>query len=320
MAPERRNLFTRALRRRVPRWRQLNSRRQTVFQGFWHGPPLGVLYRACLRSFTELGYRFHLYTYEPVDVPPGIDLLDANEIIPFEEIFYYRNPITGSDDLSPFSDLFRFRLLGIRGGWWTDIDSVCLSSDIPEVQSAWAREFPEHSPSDIGTSQLALGVGSDLAHRLYTECLALSRSTFDRRESLGPDLLSRIVGERGLPRDNFGNTALFYPIRWIEAFKLWLPHFFDEIASKTAGAKFLPLYQTVAQYQGIDVSRPPPAGSYLDHICERFEVSSGDRLRQDAATVLSGARGYFVENDWAAGTMRAIAGGEETLHTLGLGR
>jgi hypothetical protein len=99
---------------------------------------------------------------------------------------------------------------------------------------------------------------------------------------------------------------------------LWLPHFFDEIASKTADAKFLPLYQTVAQYQGIDVSRPPPAGSYLDHICKRFETNSNDRLRQDAATVLSGARDYFVENDWAAGTMRAIAGGEETLRTLGL--
>jgi len=281
---------------------------------------LGVLYRACLRSFTELGHRFHLYTYEPVGVPPGVDLLDANDIIPFEEIFYYRNPITGSDDLSPFSDRFRFRLLGMRGGWWTDIDSVCLTSDIPEVQSAWAREFPEHSPSDIGTSQLALGVGSDLAHTLYTECLALSRSAFDRRESLGPNLLSRIIGERGLPCDNFGTTARFYPIRWIEAFKLWLPQFFDEISSKTADAKFLPLYQTVAKYQGIDVSRPPPAGSYLHHICERFETTNGDGPRQDAATVLSNARDYFVENDWAVDTMRAVPGGGKTLLTLGLRR
>src|SRR5215218_1765586 len=114
MAPASTNLFTRALQRYSPR-RRLNLRRPTVFQGFWHGPPLSVLYRTCLRSFTELGHRFHLYTYEPVDVPPGVDLLDANDIIPFEEIFYYRNPITGrSDDLSPFSDLFRFRLLGMR--------------------------------------------------------------------------------------------------------------------------------------------------------------------------------------------------------------
>jgi hypothetical protein len=314
MARRRRNLFTRASLRRG----RLNPWHRTVFQGFWHGPPLGALHRACLRSFTELGHRFDLYTYEPVDVPPGVDLLDANEIIPFEEMFHYRNPITGRDDPGPFSDLFRFRLLGKRGGWWTDIDTVCLSSDIPEVDDAWAREFPEHSPTDIGTSQLALGQGSDLSQVLYTDCLALSRSGFPRRESLGPNLLSRVIEERGLPSDYFGSPALFYPVRWIEAFKLWLPHFTDEILCKSAGSTFLPLYQSVAQYQGVDVSKPPPAGSYLDQICERFEITSDDGLRQDAEIILSKARDYFVENDWAADTMQVVASGESTLVALGV--
>jgi hypothetical protein len=313
MARARRKLFTRASLRR----RRLNPRHRTVFQGFWHGPALGVLHRACLRSFTELGHRFHLYTYEPVETPEGVESLDANEIIPFEAMFHYRNPITGRDDPGPFSDLFRFRLLGTRGGWWTDIDTVCLSPDIPEADDAWAPEFPEHSPTDIGTSQLALGQGSDLAQVLYEECLALSQSGFPRRESLGPNLLSRVIEERRLPRDNFGSTAVFYPIRWIEAFKLWLPHFVDEVLCKTAGATFLPLYQSVAQYQGIDVSKPPPTGSYLAQICERFEIASDDGLRQDAATVLAQARDYFVENDWAVETMRRVADGESTLLALG---
>jgi hypothetical protein len=313
MARERRKLFTRTSSRgRLNRWHR------TVFQGFWHGPPMGVLHRACLRSFTELGHRFHLYTYEPVDTPDGVELLDANEIIPFKQMFHYRNPITGREDPSPFSDLFRFRLLGTRGGWWTDIDTVCLSSDIPEVDYAWAPEFPEHLSTDIGTSQLALGQGSDLAQVLYMECLALSRSGFPRRESLGPNLLSRVIEERGLQRDNFGSTALFYPIRWIEAFKLWLPHFTDEVRCKTAGATFLPLYQSVAQYQGVDVSRPPPAGSYLDQICKRFEITGDEGLRQGAETVTTNARGYFVENDWAVETMRRVADGESTLIALGL--
>jgi hypothetical protein len=314
MARGRRNLFTRASFGR----RRLSPRRQTVFQGFWHGPPMGVLHRACLRSFTELGHRFHLYTYGPVDAPAGVELLDANEIIAFEEMFHYRNPITGRDDPGPFSDLFRFRLLGTRGGWWTDIDTVCLSSDIPEVDDAWAPEFPEHSATDIGTSQLALGQGSDLAKVLYMECLALSQSGFPRRESLGPNLLSRVIEERGLLRDNFGSAALFYPIRWIEAFKLWLPHFTDEILCKTAGATFLPLYQSVAQYQGVHVRRPPPAGSYLDQICKRFEITSDEGLRQDAETVTAKARDYFVDNDWAVDTMRRVAGGESTLVALGV--
>jgi hypothetical protein len=275
-----------------------------------------VFRQACLRSFVELGHRFHLYTYGPVDVPAGVVLMDANEVIPFEELFWYFDPMKQQDDLGPFSDLFRFRLLGLRGGWWTDIDSVCLSSEIPEVRSAWAREFPEFRPADVGTSQLALGKGSELAHKLYAECLALRRSGFERRESLGPILLTRIIGEGGLPRDNFGNPALFYPIRYIEAFKLWLPEFAGEIARKTADAKFLPLYQSIAQYQGVDVSRPPPAGSYLDQLCERLGIYGGDAARQDPATILSNARNFFIEHDWAVDAMRAVADGDTTLLAL----
>jgi hypothetical protein len=130
--------------------------------------------------------------------------------------------------------------------------------------------------------------------------------------------LSRVIEERGVLRDNFGSTALFYPIRWIEAFKLWLPNFVDEVVRKTTGATFLPLYQSVAQYQGVDVSRPPPAGSYLDQICKRFEITSDEGLRQDAETVLSKARDYFVENDWAVETMSRVADGESTMVALGV--
>src|SRR5437764_1467400 len=157
------------LRRRAP-----GRPHQTVFQGFWHGPPLDVVLRACLQSFIEQGHAFHLYVYEPVDVPDGVVLMDANEVIPFEEIFYYRDPTTGRKDLGPFSDLFRFRLLDMRGGWWVDVDTVCLSSHIPQADSAWAREFPEYSPAALGTSSIALSEGSDLAKTLHEEYLALS--------------------------------------------------------------------------------------------------------------------------------------------------
>jgi hypothetical protein len=300
----------------VRRW----SRRQraTLFQGFWHGPPLGVFRQACLRSFVELGHRFHLYAYERVDVPAGVEVRDANEVIPFDEIFYHWNPLTGREDLGPFSDLFRFRLFQMRGGWWTDIDAVCLSSQIPEVESAWAREFPEFRPEDVGTSQLALGKGSELARALYEDCLALSRSGIERRESLGPILLTRTISERGLHRDNFGDTDRFYPLRYIEAFKLWLPDFAEEISRKTANAMFLPLYQSVAQSQGVDLACPPPEGSYLDRLSSRLAIRNDSAARQDAAAVVSRARDFFIEHDWAVDAMRAVADGDSALATLGV--
>src|SRR6476660_7068055 len=107
------------------------SSKQTVFQGFWHGPPLGPLRQACLNSFVRMGHRFELYTYGPLPVPAGVVLKEAEKIIPLAEVFYYENPRTGSKDLGPFSDLFRFKLLSERGGWWSDVDTICLSPDIP---------------------------------------------------------------------------------------------------------------------------------------------------------------------------------------------
>jgi hypothetical protein len=289
-----------------------------VFQGLWHGPPLERVLHACLQSFIEQGHIFHLYVYEHVDVPPAVVLMDANEVIPFDEVFYYRDPTTGRQDLGPFSDLFRYRLLHRRGEWWVDVDTVCLSSEIPQVDSAWAREFPEYSPAELGTSSIALREGSDLAKMLYEQCLELSRSGYKNRESLGPDLLSRVIGECGLPRDNFGSPALFYPIRWIEAFKLWLPQFLDEVSTKAAGAHFVALWRSAARYQGVDLSKAPPAGSYLDQVCERFGTDMADGLRQDGATVLSNVRSFFVKTGWAVDALRTVVDGEDTLLKLGV--
>jgi hypothetical protein len=97
-----RQVITRVFQRSALRARKLNPWRQTLFQGFWHGPSLGVFRRACLRSFIELGHQFHLYSHEPVDVPAGVVLMDANEVIPFEEMFYYWDPMKERDDLGPF--------------------------------------------------------------------------------------------------------------------------------------------------------------------------------------------------------------------------
>jgi hypothetical protein len=274
---------------------------------------------ACLRSFTALGHTFHLYVYEPFDVPPGVTLKDASEIIPSQTLFYFRDPITGNEDVGPFSDLFRFRLLHLRGGWWADVDTVCLSADIPQVDSAWAREFPEHSTVAIGTALLALPKGSDLGNTLYEECLALSQSSLGNRNSLGPNLLSRTISERGLPADEFGDAHSFFPVRWIEAFKLWLPQFFDEVSVKAGQAQFLTLFQSIARSQGVDVDEAPPSGSYLDQVCQQFGIQSQAVSRQDPGRIVAKAKAYFLQHDWAIDTIREIDGGDATLAALGVG-
>jgi len=52
-------------------------------------------------------------------------VIDGNQIIPEHEAFTYKNG-PGSGSYSAFSNLFRYKLLAQKGGWWIDMDMVCL--------------------------------------------------------------------------------------------------------------------------------------------------------------------------------------------------
>jgi alpha 1,4-glycosyltransferase len=93
-------------------------------QMFWHGAPLSRIERLAMASFLAAGHLLDLYVYEtPGEVPAGVRLMSAAEILPRALLFTHRR--TGS--LGSFSDWFRYRLLAERGGLWADADVVCLT-------------------------------------------------------------------------------------------------------------------------------------------------------------------------------------------------
>jgi mannosyltransferase OCH1-like enzyme len=54
---------------------------------------------------------------------------NANKIIEKEKIFKYPNKIIlgfGENSYVGFSELFRYKVLYELGGWWSDMDVVCL--------------------------------------------------------------------------------------------------------------------------------------------------------------------------------------------------
>lgn len=83
-----------------------------------------------MASYLFHGHEVHLYSYSKSlkNLPQGVIIKDANEIISNKEIF---------KDLfatyTAFADWFRFKLLYEKGGWWVDLDTVCLQPlKIPE--------------------------------------------------------------------------------------------------------------------------------------------------------------------------------------------
>ena len=100
-----------------------NDKSLPVIQSLWIGEKLSVMEQLCISSFLTNCHPFHLYTYGDVkNVPEGVVLKDASNIIPRDKIFKNKD----RDIYAGFSDFFRYKLLFEKGNYWCDMDVVCL--------------------------------------------------------------------------------------------------------------------------------------------------------------------------------------------------
>jgi hypothetical protein len=196
---------------------------------FWHGAPLSRIERLCMASFIAHGHPLRLYVYEaPAGVPAGVELMQAENILPRACLFRHRR--TGS--LGPFSDWFRYRLLENHGGIWADADVVCLRPLVyPQAEIfGWQDELT------LNNAVLGLPAGHELAAWMAACCAnpnkTLPYDGFDarlrkwRRRYVGANQRGRVrwgeYGPKGLTQavrylgymDRAQPVAHFYPVRY----------------------------------------------------------------------------------------------------------
>ena len=144
---------------------------------------------------------------------------------------------------------------------------------------------------------------------LYERCFALSKTNFPVRESLGPILISDTLRELGMPNNVFGNSESFYPVKWIEAFTLWLPDYNNDIVERTKNSLFMPIFQSLPQYLGLTSGLLPPRGSYLANFCERYGVRSSNEEHYSREEVLHAVFEFLNNHSWAIDQLLLLRGG-----------
>ncbi|MDD2637011.1 MAG: glycosyltransferase [Bacteroidales bacterium] len=102
-----------------------------IVNALWIGNILSPTELLTIKSFIDNGHDFVLWAYDEIetDLPQGAILKDANEIFPRTNVFCYKYPNQfghGKGSYAGFSDIFRYKLLYLKGGWWTDMDVTCL--------------------------------------------------------------------------------------------------------------------------------------------------------------------------------------------------
>lgn len=183
-----------------------------IIQSFWSGT-LTKMEKMCIRSFMAHGHEFHLYAYGHLDgVPEGCVVKDANEIIP-------ETKIRQLPCVQQWADFFRVAMLLKVGGWWTDMDSICLKPyDFPE-KYVWAGCGSDATVIQISAIKVPANAPIMRAWYDYIDSKTpeqLSRLSF---QAVGPELLAKLIPKFGLQRF-IQSWHMFDPVHFDKAGRL----------------------------------------------------------------------------------------------------
>ncbi len=93
-----------------------------IVKSLWIGNQLSNNEILCIKSFLYHKHEFHLYAYNEIkNLPNGVKLMDANTIL--SESLLFKD---SAGTYASFADWFRLKLLYELGGWWVDMDLICL--------------------------------------------------------------------------------------------------------------------------------------------------------------------------------------------------
>jgi hypothetical protein len=188
----------------------------TRVSSLWVGDSLSTMERLSIRSFQAQGHEFHLYTYGPVaGVPESTVLRDAAEILPPDKMFRY----PGNGSYAGFANLFRYALLLAQGGWWVDLDLICLHPLPEPAECAFASQHGPQGGEEATNCAIFSHAGHALLQYLVDAAQAKDPDKLEWGET-GPYLVQAAIRRFGaerflLPADAFCPIPYF---RWFDTF------------------------------------------------------------------------------------------------------
>ncbi len=236
---------------------------------FWLGPELSWVEQLSIKSFLDHGFSYDLYFYgaAPRGVPLGVNLENAELVLPFRVISpYISHP-------SICANLFRYKLLSRMETVWVDLDVVCLSRKFPTR----GRVFGLQSPTVINNAVLGFGKDHYLGNELFDRAFeTLEKAGNGWRDLMwgvtGPRLLSNYLAEKRLEATH--EESSFYAVPPPSYRSLMLPRHLSIVEDRVKASLSVHLWNEFFRRSQIDMANLiPPETSYLGKLCTRHGVS-----------------------------------------------
>ena len=255
-----------------------------VFQTLWVGSTFTDMEIISLNSFVKHDMVIHLYCYYPIsNVPKGVIIKDARDIVPEDELFTYKN---GS--YSAFSNLFRFVLLYKKGGYWVDTDFVCLKkinySDRPyvivsEPSEDYTREFVTSCIIKLPKNSAESILGMDI-QKEHKKLILDGKITW----SSGPKTVDLIVSKFNLNK---------YVLKWSTICTCFCHH-----SKSLIDSTYNPFPQMITTMERIP---PHMIGIHLWNECwRRNNMYKNDSYPEDS--IYQNLRNKYITNDFIENT------------------
>lgn len=235
---------------------------------FWAYGEFSTLEKLSAISFVANGFRLKLWSYGEIrNVPPGVELCDAREIIPENRVFTHRN---GS--YAAFADLFRYALLSQEGGLWADTDVICL--------------VPAHALMPLGergflvterTRDKSVQINVNVIHHpapTSGDIIDLARVLSDRfpvdkmaHADIGPKLVTMLVKSYPVLAPAIMSPEFANPVDWWDC----PMRLISGAGDVPEGTWFLHGYNEMWRRAGTDKNAPYPKDSILGKVFARYE-------------------------------------------------
>jgi|TARA_B100001964_G_scaffold232784_1_gene289044 mannosyltransferase OCH1-like enzyme len=198
--------------------------KKIVVNGFWHDSELGELEKLCIDSWIKNGYEFHLWIYDDIEVPNGVVVKNASEIVYLNQYFTYDGGVSKGTPVA-FSNLFRTRLLYKLGGLYTDLDVFCLKPYDFNERFVFSEQGDSTRNYHVATCILySKNKGEKIFDDWSDWILSLKYETITHGD-LGPNLFTKLIIDNKLEKYVL-SKEYFCPVDW-ELYKDVLEHNFD---------------------------------------------------------------------------------------------
>lgn len=199
-----------------------------VIQGLWIGESLSTMEQLSIKSYITHGHEYHLYVYGDVaNAPAEAVLKDGNEILPSSWIFQYRE----YKSYAGFANYFRYKLLLEKGGWWSDLDVICVKPLTFDAEYVFSSEENERGIEVVTSGIIKAPKGAKILSDAFEICCSKDTQQLKWGET-GPLLMQGLV--RRLSLNKYVKSAItFCPIPPHRFYESILPGRWMELSEQT---------------------------------------------------------------------------------------